>query len=296
MSVASVLPPSSPTDDENLPREEERTGLPPWDWRSLPFVLMHVAAVVLPFFVPFSWGLVGLAIALYLARMFAMTGVYHRYFSHRTYKTSRAFQFVLAVWGRVQKGPLWWAAHHRHHHVHATARRPALAACRASSGAHVGWIMPRLARDATSTRVPDLGEVPRAALAGPLALVPGIALAVALFLVGGWRGWSGASSSAPVLTGTAPSRSTRLTHMFGRRRYPTRRQPQQLDPGARHAGRGLAQQPPPLPELDPPGLLLVGDRHHVLHPAAFAAVGLVWDLREPPAHVVSGEWRQREAA
>ena len=45
-------------------------------------------------------------------------GGYHRYFSHRSYKTSRVFQFLLAFFAMTsaQKGVLWWAAHHRHHH------------------------------------------------------------------------------------------------------------------------------------------------------------------------------------
>jgi len=59
-----------------------------------------------------------LAIACFLIRKFGITGGYHRYFSHRTFKTSRAFQYVLAVLGALslQRGALWWAAHHRHHH------------------------------------------------------------------------------------------------------------------------------------------------------------------------------------
>ena len=95
-------------------------GSPSGTGAACPFVLMHAGAVVLPFFTTFSWKLVALAIGLYLVRMFAITGFYHRYFSHRSYKTSRPFQFVLALAGLtcVQKGPLWWAAHHRHHHKH----------------------------------------------------------------------------------------------------------------------------------------------------------------------------------
>ncbi len=55
---------------------------------------------------------------LYVVRMFAVTGGYHRYFSHRTYRTSRVFQFILAFLAQTsaQRGALWWAAHHRHHH------------------------------------------------------------------------------------------------------------------------------------------------------------------------------------
>jgi stearoyl-CoA desaturase (delta-9 desaturase) len=61
-----------------------------------------------------------LCFALYVIRMFGITAGYHRYFSHRSYRTSRLFQFVLAWIGcsALQRGPLWWAAHHRYHHQH----------------------------------------------------------------------------------------------------------------------------------------------------------------------------------
>jgi stearoyl-CoA desaturase (Delta-9 desaturase) len=82
------------------------------DWiRNLPFLGMH-AACLGAFWVAFSWKAVALCAALYAIRMFGITAGYHRYFSHRSYRTSRAFQFVLAWIGcsALQKGPLWWAA------------------------------------------------------------------------------------------------------------------------------------------------------------------------------------------
>lgn len=84
----------------------------------VPFLLMN-ASVLLVFAVGFSWTAFAVAAFLYFIRMFGITGVYHRYFSHRTYKTSRGFQFLLALLGNsaAQRGPLWWAAHHRHHHA-----------------------------------------------------------------------------------------------------------------------------------------------------------------------------------
>jgi stearoyl-CoA desaturase (delta-9 desaturase) len=90
------------------------------DWvRIIPFIAMHAMCLGV-IWVGWSWTSVGVAAALYFVRMFAITGFYHRYFSHRTFKTSRFGQFLLAVAGSsaTQKGPLWWAAHHRHHHRH----------------------------------------------------------------------------------------------------------------------------------------------------------------------------------
>jgi fatty-acid desaturase len=52
--------------------------------------------------------------------MFAVTGIYHRYFCHNAYRISRPVQFLFAVLGStaVQRGPLWWAGNHRHHHLY----------------------------------------------------------------------------------------------------------------------------------------------------------------------------------
>src|SRR3982750_688915 len=85
---------------------------------SIPFFACHAIALVAPFLFGFSWKLVALAVVLYYVRMAGTTIGYHRYASHRSFKTSRAFQFVLAFWAQTstQKGLLWWASHHRNHH------------------------------------------------------------------------------------------------------------------------------------------------------------------------------------
>ncbi|BBO72034.1 delta 9 acyl-lipid fatty acid desaturase [Desulfosarcina alkanivorans] len=88
------------------------------DWpRILPFVLLHLACLGV-LWVGWSPVAVWTAVVLYLVRMFAITGFYHRYFSHKAFKTDRRWQFVFAVMGNAsaQRGPLWWAGHHRHHH------------------------------------------------------------------------------------------------------------------------------------------------------------------------------------
>ena len=90
------------------------------DWlRAIPFLGMHLAcfAVIWVGWSPFA---VWTAVALYFIRMFAVTGIHHRYFSHKTYSTSRFGQFILALCAgtTVQRGSLWWAYHHRHHHQH----------------------------------------------------------------------------------------------------------------------------------------------------------------------------------
>lgn len=89
-----------------------------FDWLAVgAFVIMHAGCLAV-FLVGWSWTAVSLAVLLYLTRAFGLTAFYHRYFSHRAFKTSRWFQFGGALLGclALQKGPLWWAAHHRGHH------------------------------------------------------------------------------------------------------------------------------------------------------------------------------------
>jgi stearoyl-CoA desaturase (delta-9 desaturase) len=133
------------------------------DWlRVLPFLLLHVACFAV-LWVGWSWTAVAIAIALYVVRMFAITAFYHRYFSHRTYQTSRAMQFAFAVLGNssVQRGPLWWAAHHREHHQNSDLEDdPHSPIRRGFWWSHVGWVT---AKDNFSTRrerVRDLMKYP----------------------------------------------------------------------------------------------------------------------------------------
>jgi stearoyl-CoA desaturase (delta-9 desaturase) len=114
------------------------------DWlRVLPFLGMHLACLGL-IWVGFSWFAFWTALVLYAVRMFAITGFYHRYFSHKAFKTSRPVQFLFALIGStsVQRGPLWWAAHHRNHHRHSdTEHDPHSARVGGFFWSHMGWFL-----------------------------------------------------------------------------------------------------------------------------------------------------------
>lgn len=129
------------------------------DWlRASPFVLMHLACVTV-LWVGVSPVALWVAVALYAIRMFALTGFYHRYFAHRTFRASRAVQFVFAVIGAssVQRGPLWWAAHHRNHHRHTdTALDPHSPNVHGFLWSHVGWFLTPRGFKTEWTRIPDL--------------------------------------------------------------------------------------------------------------------------------------------
>jgi stearoyl-CoA desaturase (delta-9 desaturase) len=128
------------------------------DWaRILPFILMHLACLGV-LWVGVTPVALLIATIAYLVRMFAITGFYHRYFSHRSFKTSRAGQFIFGLLGAsaVQRGPVWWAAHHRHHHAHSDHRADLHSpAQHGLLRAHMGWFLTvrgfepdlRLARD-----------------------------------------------------------------------------------------------------------------------------------------------------
>ena len=91
------------------------------DWfRIIPFVALHVACLSV-LWIGVSAFALWFMLGFYLLRMFAITGFYHRYFAHKTFQTSRVLQFIFGLIGTMssQRGPLWWAAHHRHHHRYA---------------------------------------------------------------------------------------------------------------------------------------------------------------------------------
>ena len=113
------------------------------DWlRIIPLVALHVACLAV-FWVGWSWTAIGVAAVLYVVRMFAITGFYHRYFSHKAFRTNRFWQFLFAVAGNsaVQRGPLWWAAHHRHHHRFADQEEDPHSPSRHGFWwSHIGWL------------------------------------------------------------------------------------------------------------------------------------------------------------
>ena len=208
------------------------------DWlRALPFIAMHLACVAV-IWVGVSTVAVVVTCVLYAVRMFALTGFYHRYFSHRAFRTSRAVQFVFAVVGAscVQRGPLWWAAHHRQHHVHAdTPLDPHSPSVRGFLWSHVGWFLTPAAFRTDLERVPDLRTYPELRWLDRYDVVVPLLLAGALYALGAalhryvpsWHTdgpqmlvWGFFISTIVLFHATVTINS--LAHRFGRRRFPTR--------------------------------------------------------------------------
>ncbi len=208
------------------------------DWlRALPFIGLHLGCLAVVW-VGASPVAVATAIGLYAVRMFALTGFYHRYFSHRTFQTSRAVQFVFAVIGAAcgQRGPLWWAAHHRNHHRLAdTPQDPHSPRHQGFWWSHAGWFLTPRAFATDLARVPDLARYPELRWLDRFDTVVPLALAVLLFAAGqglaywapglgadGWQMlvWGFFISTTMLFHATVTINS--LAHRFGSRRYETR--------------------------------------------------------------------------
>ena len=224
-------------DSGSTPPDSGSEGADGVDWaRILPFAGMHLACLGV-IWVGVSGAAVAMAVALYVLRMFAITGFYHRYFSHRTFKASRGVQFAFALLGAsaVQRGPIWWAAHHRHHHVHSD--RPEDVHSPSQRGflwSHMGWFLSRRHFAPDLGRVRDLLRYPELRWLDRFDILVPFALAVGLLLLGrvlhahwpelGTSGgqmlvWGFFISTVACYHGTYTINS--LCHVWGRRRYQT---------------------------------------------------------------------------
>ncbi|MBS0579108.1 MAG: fatty acid desaturase [Proteobacteria bacterium] len=157
------------------------------DWlRAAPFFGMHLACLGV-IWVGVSPTALWVAALTYGVRMFAITGFYHRYFAHRTFRTSRGVQFLFACIGAacVQRGPLWWAAHHRCHHQHAdTPADPHSPRLRGFWRSHMGWFLTEEGFRTDWKRIPDLARYPELRWLDRYDVVVPIAFAAVLYGTG----------------------------------------------------------------------------------------------------------------
>jgi stearoyl-CoA desaturase (delta-9 desaturase) len=190
---------------------------------STPFILLHLLLPIAAFWTEvtaFDWALCA---ALYLLRMFFITAGYHRYFSHRAFRTSRAVQFVFAFGGGMaaQKGALWWAAHHRHHHRHSDQSEDVHSPRKGFWWSHAGWILCRKYDETRLDLIPDLARYPELRWLDRHHWVPPTVLGVACLLAGGWSALLVGFFLSTVLTYHSTFLINSATHLFGRRRYVT---------------------------------------------------------------------------
>lgn len=266
------------------------------DWlRAAPFIALHLACLAV-IWVGWSAFAVLFAALLYLLRMFAITGFYHRYFSHKTFRTSRPLQFLFAVAGgtAVQRGPLWWASQHRHHH--ATSEQAEDAHSPVQHGflwSHMGWFLSDAHFATRNERVKELAQYPELRFLDRFDVIVPILFALAIFGLGEWLAhaapqlgtdgwqllvWGFVISTVALYHATFSVNS--LAHAWGSRRYETRDQSRNnlllalltLGEGwhnNHHHYPGSARQGFYWWEIDPTwyGLRLL------------AACGLIWDMK-----------------
>ncbi|HUI28348.1 MAG TPA: acyl-CoA desaturase [Candidatus Kryptonia bacterium] len=255
---------------------------------SIGFWSVHVACLLV-LFTGVSWSAVAICLATFWLRMFSVTAGYHRYFAHRSFKTGRVSQFILALLGTtaVQKGVLWWAANHRNHHKYSDQPEDLHSPVqRGFWWSHVGWILSPDYDTTLYSRIPDMAKYPELVWLNEHFLVPPVALAVGLFLVGGlsWLVWGFFISTVMLWHSTFFINS--LAHVYGSRRYET--------PDTSRNNLWLA-------------VLTMGEgwhnnHHHYMNSVrqgffwwevdgtyyvlkALSWIGITWDLAEPPARI-----------
>ncbi len=226
-------------DADHLPdrRSKAQTGSDRFEWgRATPYILLHVACLAV-IWVGWSWFALGAAIVLYLVRMFAITAFYHRYFSHRAFRTSRPVQFLFAVLGNtsMQRGALWWAATHRHHHQHSDRERDKHSPQQDGFlWSHIGWLTSTSNFPTNYKAIPDLARFPELVFLNRRDYAVPILYGIGLWVLGailaqtaphlGTNGaqlfiWGGVISTVLLLHGTLFINS--LAHVVGKRRFQT---------------------------------------------------------------------------
>jgi stearoyl-CoA desaturase (Delta-9 desaturase) len=259
---------------------------------SVAFMLIHLGCFAV-FWTGVSSHALVLGLALYWIRIFAIGAGYHRYFAHRAFRTSRAFQFVLAFLSQTaaQRSILWWAAKHRQHHMHSDTdfdvHSPVL---RSFFYAHVGWIFVARNNAIDYQSIGDLTRYKELLWLDRHSYLPLAALALLTWLVAGWSGLAIGFCCSTVAVWHVTFSVNSLSHLVGRQRYITGDQSRNnwvlalLTMGEgwhnnHHAYQASVRQGFRWWEFDPTFYML----------RALSWLGLVWDLHVPPKAVVKGE-------
>jgi stearoyl-CoA desaturase (Delta-9 desaturase) len=236
-----------------------------------------------------------LGFALYWIRIFAIGAGYHRYFSHRAFKTSRLFQFCLGFLSQTsaQSGVLWWSEKHRQHHrysdteldVHSPREHGIFYA-------HVGWIFAARHGGTDYQAVRDLACYPELRWLDRHPYLPATIMACVCWFIAGWPGLVVGFCWSTVVVWHVTFSINSIAHVVGRRPYVTGDYSRNnwwlalLTMGEgwhnnHHAHQSAARQ----------------GFHWWQYDATFYALkllswcGIIWDLQSPPESLVRGEQR-----
>jgi stearoyl-CoA desaturase (delta-9 desaturase) len=261
---------------------------------AIPFVLVHLACFG-AIWSGVTWTSVVICVALYWLRMFAVGAGYHRYFSHRAYATSRVFQFVLAFLAQstAQKSVLWWAAKHRHHHLHSDTTQDVHSPRHTGFlYSHVGWIFARQHGATDLVKIDDFARYPELLWLHKLELAPPFALALLCFAIEGWPGLFVGFFWSTVLLYHGTFCINSLAHVKGRKRYVTGDDSRNnwllaiftMGEGwhnNHHAYQSSVRQGFRWWEFDPTFYILT----------VLSWIGVVWDMKKPAHAVLRNEQR-----
>lgn len=255
-----------------------------------PLIAVHLALFSIPFVPVTIASIVTLFVMMRISGMGVTIG-FHRYLSHHAFKTSRAFQFLLAAAGctALQKGPLWWVIHHREHHKHSDTEKDVHSPVVDGFWyGHVGWLFAKDLMRPDHAGVKDLMKYPELIWLDRFWMVPGVLAAGLCFWIDGLSGLIYGYCLSTVLIFQITFAVNSIGHRWG---------PQRFDTGEGSRNNWFL------------GYLAMGDGWHNNHHRAptsarhgfawyefdvsyrfirlFRLVGLVWDVRQPPANVVA---------
>ncbi|MBV9333130.1 MAG: fatty acid desaturase [Candidatus Eremiobacteraeota bacterium] len=155
--------------------------------------LIHVGALAafVPALFRFS-DLAVVAIVSYCTGALGVTLCYHRVLTHRSLRLRKPIEYCFALFGTLalQGDPIRWVAVHRKHHAHADHEGDPHNIELGFKWAHVDWLyrhnIAYPSEEEIARYAPDLSADPFYRFLAYAALPLQLALAVALFLAGGW--------------------------------------------------------------------------------------------------------------
>jgi len=272
------------------------------DWlRAIPFVVLHLS-VLFVFVVGWSPIAIAVAVILYAVRMFAITGFYHRYFSHKAFKTSRVAQFIFSVIAAsaAQRGPLWWASHHRLHHKNSdTGEDEHSPKQHGFLWSHMGWFLAKHNFPPKLSYIKDFAKFPELKFIDRFDVVIPVILGTSLFIFGevlyhlypelntnGWQMFIWGFVVSTILLYHITFTINSVAHTVGRRRFDTK------DDSRNNwflaiftFGEGWHNNHHYYPGAARQGFLWweIDLTYYILK--SFEKIGLVWDLKELPIRV-----------
>jgi stearoyl-CoA desaturase (Delta-9 desaturase) len=255
-----------------------------------PLITVHLALLTAIVVEP---TVLAVVLALVVSRVagLGITAGFHRGLTHRSFRTGRVFQFLMAAAGctALQKGPLWWTAHHRLHHQHSDREGDPHSPVRDGFWhGHMGWLFTRDLMHPDPRLVRDLAKFPELVWLDRLWMLPGLLLAAGCYLVAGWSGvvWGFCLGVVAVFQVTFAVNS--IGHLWGRRRFDTPEGSRNnLVLGYLAMGDGWHNNHHRVPTSARHGLAWYEFDMTYRMIRLLAWLGLAWEVREPPAAVLA---------